>query len=548
MALFTTAEWSFTEKAIELVTTNPFRPGWSKKGRDLLNLPLPGWDEAIVWRPGAALWGPQSVYSDELHQQIVVIGECLRRRLNDGASAAEEELRHYELLATYELYCKFGEAMDRLIDAAVRREGPKPTAGRTLPDEAPPPDLKTLWDDFRHEHAALFIFKDRHFPLTHAREHLFACFFLFRRAFYHIFFNIVGASKPIAELRSKVWQSIVTHDLLGWMRGLHSRMKDISTLITGPSGTGKERVAEAIGRSQYIPFDPKKKAFKTDFVEAFKPVNLAALSPLLIESELFGHVEGAFTGAVGNRIGRLEECPEYGAVFLDEIGELSAEIQVKLLRVVQTRSFQRVGENKDRAFAGKIIAATNRDLAAEMRAGRFREDFYFRLCADKVETPSLREQLDDHPEDLPFLVDFICRCVVGEEKATDLAGEVTDWIQKHPRLGRGYAWPGNFRELEQCVRSYTIRKDYEPIRQVVTGDAVAVACEALAGAVLRGVLSHDEIERHLFTLVRGGTHTHKEAARLLGCDVRTLLARLNATAREPAGDSPRTPDSSKRRS
>src|SRR5262249_38297977 len=162
-------------------------------------------------------------------------------------------------------------------------------------------------------------------------------------------------------------------------------------LIIGPSGTGKERVAEAIGRSQYIPFDErkkefkigflnaKKKAVKIDFVKAFKPVNLSALSPSLIESELFGHVKGAFTGGLDDHDGRLEECPGHGALFLDEIGELTSEIQVKLLRVLQTRHFQRAGDNDDRRFRGKIIAATNRDLAAEMQARRFREDFYYRL-------------------------------------------------------------------------------------------------------------------------------------------------------------------------
>src|SRR5262249_24983322 len=157
---------------------------------------------------------------------------------------------------------------------------------------------------------------------------------------------------------------------------LQERMRDIPTLITGPSGTGKERVAEAIGRSLYIPFDGKKEEFKIafpnakkkvdafDFLKGFLPVNLAALPPTLIESELFGTVKGAFNDAI-DRVGRLEECPEHGAVFLDEIGELSPEIQVKLLRVLQTRRFQRVGENEDKLFLGKIIAATNRDLLAE---------------------------------------------------------------------------------------------------------------------------------------------------------------------------------------
>jgi transcriptional regulator with GAF, ATPase, and Fis domain len=324
-------------------------------------------------------------------------------------------------------------------------------------------------------------------------------------------------------------------------------------------------VAEAIGRSLYIPFDAKKEDFRIDFLnakkkvvridflKAFTPVNLSALSPSLIESELFGHVEGAFTGAVRDRIGRLEDCPEHGAVFLDEIGELTAELQVKLLRVLQTRRFQRVGENEDKPFLGKIIAATNRDLAGELQARRFREDFYYRLCADQIETPSLRVQLNDRPEDLPLLVGFICRAVLGEEKAAELAPKVAGWIEQHLR---DYAWPGNFRELEQCVRSYTIRKEYHPLRSAqppaddgsrpLPGDPMGEACETLATAVLNVKAAcadeielkkkrvFDQIKRRLFTLVRARTLTKQEAATLLGIDVRTLDAGMRATDSFPA--------------
>src|SRR5207244_4143346 len=138
-------------------------------------------------------------------------------------------------------------------------------------------------------------------------------------------------------------------------------------------------------------------------------------------------------------------------VFLDEIGELDAGIQVKLLRVLQTGRFQKLGASDDLEFRGKIIAATNRDLAAEMRAGRFREDFYYRLCADRITTPSLREQLADAPDDLHDMLRFIARKEIGEAEAESLAAEVGDWIRQN--LGRDYPWPGNFRELEQCVRN-----------------------------------------------------------------------------------------------
>jgi DNA-binding NtrC family response regulator len=540
LSLFEPHEWSFTEKARNLVTTNPFHPSWRDEEAEILGLPRRDVPTGIAWRPGAQLWGPQSVYSEEFDQRITEIVKRLRRRLEGGASASEVELDRYELLSVYRLYCEYGRVMDRWIDAAVQGDGKGAGDGCTPQEDERPPDVKTLWAEFHREHGNLFRFNNRDFPRRYKPEHLFACFFLFRRAFYHIFFNIIGNSKPIAELRSDVWESIVTHDLLGWMQARYLRMRDFPTLITGPSGTGKELVAQAIGRSLYVPFDPVKGDFEIDFLKAFNPVNLSALPPMLIEAELSGVVKGAFSGAVRDRVGRLEECPEHGAVFLDEIGELTAEIQVKLLRVLQTRRFQRVGENRDREFVGKLISATNRDLDAEMQARRFREDFYYRLCADQIETPSLRKQLADRPEDLHVMVEHVSRSVVGEENAVGFAREVVGWIKQHLP---GYAWPGNFRELEQCVRSYTIRKQYHPVQPARPRaddgprqppcDPVAEACGTLANAVLNKKTAYDEIERRLFTLVRSGTHTDKEAAMLLGRDYRTLQTRLKATDRRP---------------
>src|SRR5262249_17192229 len=156
---------------------------------------------------------------------------------------------------------------------------------------------------------------------------------------------------------------------------------------------------------------------------SFYPLNLSALAPTLIESELFGHVEGAFTGAVADRDGKLdgEVCNRYGTGFLHEIGELDQGVQGKLLRGLQRRQFQRLGETEDREFVGKTVAATNCDLAAEMRAGRFREDFYYRLCADHITTPSLREQLAEAPDDLYSLLVFIARKEIGDDEAEALA-------------------------------------------------------------------------------------------------------------------------------
>ena len=226
-------------------------------------------------------------------------------------------------------------------------------------------------------------------------------------------------------------------------------------------------------------------------------------------------MRGAFTGAVQDRIGWLEECPAGGTVFLDEIGELDPAIQVKLLRVFHARTFQRLGETRERRFEGKIMAATNRDLAREIEAGRFREDFYYRLCADSIVTPSLAEQLADAPGELRNLALYITRRIAGEEHAEALADQVTEWVQGH--LGADYAWPGNIRELEQCARSIMIRRRYEPL----TVRARAGRAE-LARAVCAGELSAEELLRRYCTLLYARTGSYREAARRLGVDWRTV--------------------------
>ena len=281
-----------------------------------------------------------------------------------------------------------------------------------------------------------------------------------RRASYYIFDFVVGKSLPAARLRGAIWQSIFTHDLRRYRRALFDKMGDVATLITGPSGTGKEIVARAIGLSRFIPFEPRRKRFVLEAGDTFFALNLSALAPTIIESELFGHRRGAFTGALTDRKGWLALCPPLGTVFLDEIGEVDPTIQVKLLRVLQTREFQPIGDTKTQAFAGKIVAATNRDLATEMTSGRFREDLYYRLCSDLITTPSLKEQLRDTPDDLNDLVRFIARRVVGKEESETVTTEVLEWIESH--LERNYAWPGNVRELEQCVRNVVIRNAYRP--------------------------------------------------------------------------------------
>ena len=207
-----------------------------------------------------------------------------------------------------------------------------------------------------------------------------------------------------------------------------------SVLITGESGTGKELVARAIHN-----LSPRREA-------PFIPVNCAALSDTLLESELFGHEKGAFTDAVSMRKGRFEMA-DGGTLFLDEIGEMSPTLQAKLLRILQERSFERVGGNETLAVDVRILAATNRDLKDEVEQGRFREDLYYRLNVIHIHLPPLRERVDD----IPALVTHFLR-----KNAERLGREELTISQEALRLLVSLPWEGNVRELENTIERAAI--------------------------------------------------------------------------------------------
>ena len=198
---------------------------------------------------------------------------------------------------------------------------------------------------------------------------------------------------------------------------------DTSVLIEGETGTGKELVAEAL-------HDEGRRASAT-----FGVFDCSAVSAALIESELFGHVKGAFTGAVADRAGAFESA-DGGTLFLDEIGELPLDLQPKLLRALESREIRRVGSNAPRAVDVRIVAATNRSLAREVDAGRFREDLYYRLAVVTVAMPPLRERIDD----VPFLVAHFAKQLGGEPLS-----------EQSVRTLSARAWPGNVRELRNAV-------------------------------------------------------------------------------------------------
>jgi DNA-binding NtrC family response regulator len=210
-----------------------------------------------------------------------------------------------------------------------------------------------------------------------------------------------------------------------------------TVLLEGETGTGKGRAAEAIHRESARRAKP------------FETLDCAAIPPTLLESELFGHDKGAFTGAASARAGVVEHA-DGGTLFLDEIGEMPLDLQPKLLRVLENRELRRVGSNQRRSVDVRVVAATNRDLRAEVNAGRFRADLYYRLAVLRITIPPLRER----PEDLPSLVDTILASLGAS--ASEAAPLRTPEL--HARLARA-AWPGNVRELRNWVERSLVFHD-----------------------------------------------------------------------------------------
>lgn len=281
-------------------------------------------------------------------------------------------------------------------------------------------------------------------------------FFQMRRAFYFIS-KIQGSSECVMKLRKALWNNVFTKSIQLYEEHLWNRMEDFSTMILGETGTGKGMAASAIGRSGYIPFDQKSNAFRESFAKTFVSINLSQFQEQLIESELFGHRKGSFTGAVDSHNGIFHHCSRYGAIFLDEIGDVSTHIQIKLLRVLQERLYTPVGSHKPEKFRGRVIAATNQSLDQAREDGRFRNDFFYRLCSDIIEVPPLSRRIAENPNELEELIRITVTRILGCE-SDQITTEMHKTISKSQP--KGYSWPGNIRELEQCVRQMLLNGKY----------------------------------------------------------------------------------------
>lgn len=495
--IFNREQWPLAQKLAQIVYCNPFEEERWELEREVLG------DEYQERYRYVAPGGSEEMLAPNLSKLLSValtLMESARTRLGSVKEVAEAQRQAYENLTHFVVYHEFMGKYDRLIEASLE--------GKPLPGGV------SFFYEYRD--------RQRYFLSVHAATRFsaeqeglyFALYFQLRRAWLNIYRYLVGGSEAICALRGRIWNSCFTHDMQRYQRSLYNRMGDIVTLITGPSGTGKELVARALGMSRFVPFDLKSGKFAVDFGEAFYPLNLSALSPTLIESELFGHRKGAFTGALQDREGYFEECGQYGTVFLDEIGETDAAIQVKLLRVLQTRQFQRLGDTSLRPFVGKVMAATNRELPDEISSGNFREDFYFRLCADRIRTPSLCEVLEGRGGELELLVRHIALRIAGSIDGQSLAEEAVAWIKGN--LGSAYRWPGNFRELEQCVRNIMIHGGYEAEDLGISKKDQALIQEASGEALT----ANQMLSRYAQELYRRHG-SYEETARLMQVDRRT---------------------------
>jgi MoxR-like ATPase len=351
------------------------------------------------------------------------------------------------------------------------------------------------------------------FPEERAARY-FAMFFQLRRAFYFILRSLAGDSESMRRLREALWNNVFTHDMRGYEAALWNRMEDFSTLLLGETGTGKGSAAAAIGRSEFIPYLSEPRRFATNFAESFITINLSQFPETLIESELFGHRKGAFTGAIDHHEGVFERCNAHGALFLDEIGEVSIPVQIKLLQVLQERTFTPVGGREKKRFSGRVIAATNRPLDKLRRDGRFREDFFYRLCSDVIEVPTLRQRIQESPQELEQLVRLLVARIAGEE-ASALTASIIETLERD--LPPGYRWPGNVRELEQAVRRILVTGHY-------SGGIVEAALDeedVLVAKLRGGQLTADELLGRYCALLYRRFGTYSDVARQTGLDPRT---------------------------
>jgi PAS domain S-box-containing protein len=316
----------------------------------------------------------------------------------------------------------------------------------------------------------------------------------------------------VQQLSRMLDQDTVFHGMVGYSDKMKkvfhliekAAQSDFPVFITGESGTGKELVARAIHE-----LGPRHD-------QSYVQVNCAALSESLLESELFGHIKGAFTGAVQHRKGRFEIAHK-GDIFLDEIGDLPMPVQVKLLRVLENKTFERVGESRSLSVDVRIITATNKNLSVLIDQEKFREDLFYRINVIPVHLPALRER----KEDIPHLVDFfIKRLSSGDKK------DIKGLSPQAMKVFMDYSWPGNIRELKSALEYSFVVADSELIRPEHLPKNVSDSVSAFPASTSQIKPAENDQKNALIEALRQSRGNKSEAARILGINRVTVLNRM----------------------
>lgn len=336
-----------------------------------------------------------------------------------------------------------------------------------------------------------------------------------RRAYFFISHYLIGRSPSMIRLRADLWENIFTHDLDLYHRFLCDRMEDYATLILGETGTGKGTAARAVGSSGFIPFNPRKSIFQVSFTEALVSLNLSQFPDTLIESELFGHKKGAFSGAIRDHRGAFDRCSPHGAIFLDELGDVPLHIQIKLLQVLQERTFTPMGSEQPGRFRGRVIAATNRSMSEIRDQGLFRDDFYYRLSSDVITVPPLRQRIQEDSAELDDLVEHTVGRLFGTPPP-----EISRMVKQTLKIQikPDYDWPGNVRELEQCIRRVIMKKRCS-VRPKKSPENLK---ELLQVGIENGNISADKLLRGYCYLLYTQHGTFKEVGDRMLLDTRTV--------------------------
>jgi hypothetical protein len=417
----------FTQIA-NLAFVNPFSEQREQADCSLLNISLGTWD----------LFQRTEKIQKLLYEQFQKLNVATDFRITNYRDKTQETMK---LAWLFYQYHEFQDLFNQFINEQSR-------AGD---DPIELPFAKEL-----HQH-----FQQAGFS-TPETEKFIALFYQLHRGFYFINSAISGNCPSIIELRMHLWNNIFTFNPQWYLNFLCGKMEDFSTLLLGATGTGKSLTAHAIGCSGYIPFDLPKRRFRESFTRSFQAINLSQYPASLLESELFGHKKGAFTGAIEQHQGIFSRCSAYGAVFIDEIGDIDIPTQVKLLNVIQDRIFSPVGSHEKLRFSGRVISATNQNIEQLRKDGIFRNDLYYRLCSDVIEIPSLYQRLLENPQELSSLISSLLKRII-DAPDPQLISRIEKRI--HSTVPEHYPWPGNVRELEQCIRRICLVGHYNITQQ-----------------------------------------------------------------------------------